>query len=145
MTDRPKASRARQDLLKTEAARKRLLDVLLRAGVMVQGSFVTLGRKCGKPTCRCASGKKHYGKYLSRSEGGRTHLVFVPAADEVGISSKAEQYRRFREARAELMKLASHTASLADDLQVALTEPYGPTGKKRITKRKKDDGSVGES
>jgi len=138
-----KASRARQDLLKTEKARQRFIQLLLRAGVMVQGSFVTLGRKCGKPTCRCVSGEKHYGKYLSRSEGGRTRLVFVPAGNEVTIAKKSEEYRRFREARAELMKLATQTAELADQLQETLTEAYGPDPRKRVTKAKagKSDGN----
>lgn len=36
-------------------------------------------------------------------------------------------YRRYRQARAELMKLAAETAALADQLMAELTEPYPVT------------------
>lgn len=124
--DRLKASKARQQLRQTEGARAAHLERVLKANAMVEGSFVELGRKCGKPSCKCATGEKHYSKYLSRSVEGRTKLVYVPGRDEVELNRKAERYRRFRQARAELMKLAAHTAELADELQAALTEPYPP-------------------
>jgi len=134
--DRPKASKARQQLRKTEEARAAQLEALLQAAVMVEGSFVELGRKCGKPSCRCATGEKHYSKYLSRSVEGRTKLVYVPGRDEVEVSGKAEHYSRFRKARAELMKLAARTAELADELQRALTEPYPRDKPLRPAKRR---------
>jgi hypothetical protein len=107
----------------------------LAADAMVAGSFVTLARKCGKPTCRCARGEKHEGKYLSRSEGGRTRLAYVPAGDEVDVATKAERYRRFRQARAALMKLADETAEAADVLQASLTEPYPKEARRRRRRR----------
>ena len=135
--DRVRASVARQRLQQAEAARKTHVQKLLGTGEMVEGAFVTLGRKCGKPTCRCATGEKHYSKFLSRSVDGRTRLVYVRSEDEVEVSRKAERYRVFRQARAELMKLAAETAELADEIHVALAEPYptdkGPKGKKKPT------------
>lgn len=140
MADRPTASRARQDLIATEQARAAFLQELLDANVMVEGSFITLGRKCGKPNCHCATGEKHLARYLSRKVKGRTKLIYVPAAFEVDVRLKAERYRRFRQARAELMKLAARTAELADALQEALTE-QPPTktakGKKRNGRRRR--------
>jgi len=122
--DRPSASRARQQILQTERARASHVQEVLHAGVMVDGSFVTLGRKCGKASCRCAEGEKHFSKYVSRSVEGHTKLTYVPSADEVEVAAKAERYRRFREARASLMKLAQQTATLVDELQNTLTESY---------------------
>lgn len=145
--DRPKASKTRQRLREVEQARAAHIENLVKAGAMVEGSFVTLGRKCGKPGCRCETGEKHYSQYLSRSVNGRTELVYVRRLDEVDVSEKAERYRRFRNARAELMKLAAQTAELADDLQAALTEPYpeeprpgrkakGPRAKRRKNRKR---------
>lgn len=51
-------------------------------------------------------------------------MLYIPAGDEVEVATKAERYRRFRQARAELMKLAAKTAEIADDLQRALTLAY---------------------
>jgi hypothetical protein len=128
---RARASKARQRLREAEQARSGFVEQLLGSDVMVEGSFVTLERKCGKPNCHCATGEKHIGKFLSRSEGGRTRLFYVPASDELDVSTRAESYRRFRRARAELMKLAQLSARIADELQEALTQPYPPESPSR--------------
>lgn len=135
MPDRTKASRARLRIRQVESARAAHVARLLGAQAMVSGSFIALDRACGKSTCRCATGRKHRSKYLSRSVGGRTQLVYVPAHDEVAIAAKAERYRRFREARATLMKLATETAKAADTLQVVLTEPYPKEIRRRRRQR----------
>ena len=122
-------------LRQAEAARATHVEQLLDADAMIAGSFVTLARACGKPTCRCARGEKHEGKYLSRSEGGRTRLVYVPAGGEHDVATKAERYRRFRQARAALMKLAAETAQAADVLQAAVTEPYPKEARRRRKRR----------
>lgn len=126
MAERPKASRARQRLVETEAARAGHVETLLATQEMIPGSFVTRARVCGKPGCRCAKGELHEAKYLSRSVEGRTRTAYVRGPDELEVKRKAERYRVFRQARAELMKLATQTAELADELEVALTEPYPP-------------------
>ena len=142
--DRRRASRARQLLRETEEKRRPHVETLLGSDVHVEGSFVTLGRKCGKPTCRCATGDKHFSKFLSRSEGGKTRLTYVPAADEVEVAQKAERYRRLRQARAELMKLSAVTAALSDELQRALVQPYPPPGRARAKpRREKGPGGSG--
>lgn len=142
----PSPRQLQQALLRNEQARQQHLELVLGAGPLIEGSFVTRGRKCGKPTCRCATGSKHYSKFLARSEGGRTRLVYVPAGDEANVAAKAEAYRQVRQARAELMKLATKTAELIDELTQALAEPYGPapgarSSKRRGKRRKPDDGA----
>jgi hypothetical protein len=122
--DRARISQLRPQLLQTEHARQAALQVLLGLGPMIQGSFVTQRRRGGKPTCRCAVGAPHASKGLSRSEGGRTRSVYVPAGDEVAVAGKAGPYRQWRPARAALRRLAAQTDALADALRAALTEPY---------------------
>ena len=87
-----------------------------------------LGKKCGKPNCRCADGKTHPTHYLSISEEGKRRMVHVRAADKTKVESAALRYRRFREARAALARLASEVSSLADDLRARLTDNYPPPG-----------------
>ena len=138
--DRRRASQLRQQILRAEQQRREHVDSLVGSEALIEGSFVTLGRKCGKPTCRCASGEKHYSKFLSRSEQGRTRLIYIPAGDEVEVARKAERYRRLRQARAELMKLAAATAGLADSLQHALAEPYPPEQSTQPHRPRRKDG-----
>ena len=133
--DRPRASKARQQLIEVETARGAYVEQLLKAAVMVEGAFVEVGRKCGKPTCRCVDGERHYGKYLSGQVDGRKKMTYVRNRDEVDVAEKAERYRRFRKARAALMKLAARTAELADELQAALTESYPRQSRKKKGRR----------
>jgi hypothetical protein len=140
--NRRRASRVRQQLRQTEEARRSHVEVILGSESLVDGSFVTLGRKCGKPTCRCASGDKHFSKFLSRSVEGRTELTYVPSGDEVEVARKAERYRSLRRARAELMKLSAQTATLADSLQQALVDPYPAQAAPRPRRKPTDDGDA---
>lgn len=135
MSARSRASHARRRIQQAEMARRTQVAELMRGKTMVVGSFVTLGRKCGKPSCHCTRGEKHLGKFLSRKLQGRAQLVYVRAGDEVDVARKAERYRRFRQARAELMKLAAATAQAADVLQVVLTEPYPKEARRRRNRR----------
>jgi hypothetical protein len=138
------ASRVRQLLVQTEEARQRYVEAVLAAGPLVTGSLVTLGRKCGKPNCRCATGEKHISKFLSRSEAGRTRLVYVPASDAMGLATKTASYRSVREARAALMKLAVQAAELIDELVSALSEPYAPADRPAARKARRQ-GTRGRS
>jgi hypothetical protein len=141
---RANASHVRQRIRQSEEARRAHVDVLVGSEVLIAGSFVTLGRRCGKPNCRCVAGEKHPSKYVSRSEGGKTRLIYVPAGDEVDVALKTERYRKLREARAELLKLAAQTSELADQLQDALAEPYPPPDRAR-GRRRKDKTRGGQS
>ena len=142
---REKASRLRQQVLQTERARQRYVQTLVAAGAMIVGSFVTLGRKCGKSSCHCVDGERHFSKFLSRSEAGKSRPIYVRSADEIEVAAKAETYRQFREARAELMKLADQTARFADELQQEMTEPYPPETSRAVRPvRRKPRGHGGE-
>ena len=130
MAKRQDASRLRQRLVRTEAARDRHLQVLLEIRLpLMRGSFVIVGKKCGKPTCRCTTGELHSTRYLSSSEEGRTRMRYVPARDEARVREAADRYRRLREARAALAKLSDEVLAMADVLQTCLTEPYPPPTK----------------
>ncbi len=127
MSKRPEASRLRQQLTRTEAQRDRHLTEILETRLrMIRGSFVVLGKKCGKPTCRCAAGETHPTSYLSISEQGRRRMVHVRSADVGEVREAAERYRRFREARAALARLSSELLSMVDALQDCLVDAYPP-------------------
>ena len=61
--------------------RRRLMGRLPEVSEVLHGSLTTQGRRCGKPSCRCARGELH-GPYTYLSvtgPGGRSRLVYVPA------------------------------------------------------------------
>lgn len=113
----------RQLIARTEQARAHQLRVLFSTRQrMVRGSFVVLGKKCGKAGCACTRGAVHPTRYLSASQQGRTRMVYVSAEQAAAVKAGAERYRGFRRARAELVKLSTRTVALAERLQQALTD-----------------------
>ncbi len=69
------------------------------APVMLRGTLTTFRRRCGKPSCRCASGSPHEGPALMYREGGRTRIVTLTEAEAAEVAAAVERYAR---ARAEL-------------------------------------------
>jgi uncharacterized protein DUF6788 len=64
---------------------------------MLWGSLVAVYRKCGKPTCHCASGEKHGPVwYLSQHEGGRTRMRFVPTEHLDAVRRGVAAFQEYR-------------------------------------------------
>jgi hypothetical protein len=71
--------------------------------LLLRGSLVTFRRRCGKPTCHCASGEGHESPALTYTEAGRTKTLTLRAAelDEVRLG-----LARYEQARTELEEAA---------------------------------------
>jgi len=75
-----------------------LRELMAAADRMLWGSLVAVYRKCGKPTCHCATGEKHGPVwYLSRHEEGRTQMRFVPPAQLEDVQQGVAALQRYRE------------------------------------------------
>ena len=71
---------------------------------LLRGTVVTQGRRCGKETCRCASGQLH-GPYTYLSvprPGRRPRLVYVPAALAQTVSGQVAVAARVEAVLAEI-------------------------------------------
>ena len=71
--------------------------------MLLRGSLTTFRRRCGKPTCHCASGEPHESPALAYTEGGRTKTLTLADADVAGVVAALA---RFEAARAELERAA---------------------------------------
>ena len=62
-------------------ARSRLHQLLSHAEGFLHGSLIVLARRCGKPSCRCASddAARHASLCLGQTRGGKTTTVHIPA------------------------------------------------------------------
>jgi hypothetical protein len=129
-----RASRLRLALKSLLADCQRQLDGLLPLRQLVKGSVYELQTRCGKPTCHCASddGPRHTSTVLSWSEKGRTRLRTLPAGERVRFQQLTEDYRRFRQARAALVKLQRRMLATLDQLEKTLRlPPPQPARRKR--------------
>src|SRR5579863_980682 len=65
---------------------------------MVRGTLFTLRRRCGKPSCHCATGSGHESPALAYPEGGRTRTMTLSEGDVDGVRAALERYNAARAA-----------------------------------------------
>lgn len=58
------------------------LAQIVSSGGIIRGTLLERRRTCGKPSCRCARGRKHRSVYLVLSDGKRQRQLYVPKAWE---------------------------------------------------------------
>ena len=63
---------------------------------MVRGTLFTLRRRCGKPSCHCASESGHESPALAYSEGGRTRTMTLSGAEVDGVRAALARYNAAR-------------------------------------------------
>jgi hypothetical protein len=120
-----RASRLRLALRTLLADSQRQLDELLPLRQFVKGSVYELQTRCGKPSCHCASeeGPLHCSAVLSWSEHGKTRLRTLPPGERARFQRLTEDYRRFRQTRATLVKLQRRMLATIDQLEETLRLP----------------------
>jgi len=120
-----RASRLRQALQGLRADYQSQLDTLLPLRQLVKGSVYDLRTRCGKPSCHCASdqGPLHTATVISWSEHGKTRLRTLPSGELAHFRQLTENYRRFRQTRAALVKLHQRILTHLDRLETALQLP----------------------
>jgi hypothetical protein len=85
-------------LRKLQQERRQRLRRLVRDHELAVGSVSVVARKCGNPTCGCASGLGHpQTLFLFSDEDGRRRCKLVRRADESRLQKAGERYRDFRE------------------------------------------------
>jgi len=67
--------------------------------MVLHGTLTTFRRRCGKASCRCASGDAHESPALTYTEAGRTKTLTLRAAEVAEVTAALARYEA---ARAEL-------------------------------------------
>lgn len=66
--------------------------------LMVRGALFTLRRRCGKPSCHCATELGHESPALAYPEGGRTRTITLSSAEVEDVRAALERYNTARAA-----------------------------------------------
>lgn len=83
--------------------------------MLLRGTLTTFRRRCGKPSCRCATGEPHESPALTYTEAGRTKTVTLSTAEVEEVTAALARYETARteleaEADAGLASLRSRRA-----------------------------------
>ena len=117
------ASQLRKQLQQCQREVGDLLRMLKQRRPLVRGNVYNLRRKCGKDGCHCQDGDLHESWVLSVPEKGSKRMRAVPKGKRTQWQSMTERYRRFRRARARLVKLFAEVIKLVDKLERERTVP----------------------
>lgn len=110
-------SSLRAQLLDVSKDIQQLQETFLLREPLLPSSLYTLKRRCGKPNCRCAQGHLHHSEVLSYRGGPRPRNV-TPRPEQLELFKQGtEAYRRFRQARAQLVKLQRQMLNLVDRIE----------------------------
>ena len=71
--------------------------------MVLRGTLATFRRRCGKASCRCATGEPHESPALTYTQGGRSRTVTLRAGEVGEVRAGLARYER---ARAELEQAA---------------------------------------
>ena len=129
-----RASHQRQLLGELSDQHLQLIETLLQIRELLKGSVYELKTRCGKPTCHCAApdGARHATPVLSWSHQGKTQLRSLSSKELARVRRLTENYRRFRQTRAGLVKLQERILTTIDRLEKALRlPPPRPASKRR--------------
>jgi hypothetical protein len=113
------ASQLRSRLRQAQQQLATLLEEFLAREPLLPGSLYTLRRKCGKKNCRCAHGELHESTVLSYRGQGRPRNISPPAEQLATLRTLTEDYRRCRQARAQLVRWQRQVLALVDELEAA--------------------------
>lgn len=64
---------------------------------VVRGTLITMRRRCGKATCRCADGEPHESPALSVSLSGRSVTISLRPAEVPAVAAALARYHSARE------------------------------------------------
>lgn len=71
-------------------------------GAFLRGTLTTFRRRCGKPSCHCATGEPHASPALAYTEGGRTKTLTLADTEVAEVAAGLAREK----ARAELERAA---------------------------------------
>ena len=120
--------------------RSRLRQLLGQAEGFLHGSPIELSRKCGKPSCRCATDQsmRHCSLAIGQTRQGKTTMLHIPKSMEAQALRWIEDFKKagaLLEALDEQGRLRLDAAKATR--KKAQSAPQNKTGTKKKTGQKK--------
>jgi hypothetical protein len=84
----------------TSPAGQRILARLRTLGPFLEGSLTVSTKRCGRPTCRCATeGPRHETALLTWKEAGTTRTLHIPIALRAEVAAWVAEAQRLKQLR----------------------------------------------
>lgn len=139
-----KLSKLRQELVLHLKKRAKDYRIIFNKDLLMNGGVYFMPVKCGKPNCKCATTSYRHGAYyLYTSQAGKSRNKYIKPKDFAGIKKLTENYKKFRKARASLMKIQQEMAVILDQIEKEKTVAFreGKSEKKKTKVKKSKNKS----
>ncbi len=75
-------------------------------GPVLSASLVVIAKRCGREGCRCETGEKHTGNYITFRLLGKTKTVYVPLDLLDEVRSWIKEHKRLKQVTHEISELS---------------------------------------
>ncbi len=99
-----KLIKKQNELINLQAERRKLIDPFLKEHNLIEGSYMEVLQKCGRPTCQCAKKPIHLVSRLSKWVSGKLKHKVVKIEDRQRVAKLVEVYKQHKNSMAELTK-----------------------------------------
>jgi hypothetical protein len=95
--------------------KRQVAEVVRLTARMLRGTVTPLYRRCGTPTCYCASGEQKHGPVysLNWSEDGQPARIYLAPEMVEQVQAGVEAYRRYRELGQQIAEENAQAVGLA--------------------------------
>ena len=125
-------SRCRQRFYLLTQRRERLEQMILGRAKLIKGCLARKYKMCGKGNCKCTQGKPHGPQiYLSVSVSGKAKMIFIPKKEQERVKRLATNYKQFRKAREQIVKINKEILSLTNEIERLRTEEVKRDGRNK--------------
>lgn len=115
-------SKYRQELRNLFIRQMKMLWIFLETRAIIKGGIYKTRLKCGKKGCRCEKGKLHEVWMFYRSEEGKTKIRTMNEEYVSVYGQYIRNYQRYRQTRAELVKIHKEQIRLINLIEDGLNE-----------------------
>jgi hypothetical protein len=101
---RKKLINKQEELQALQEERKKLIVPFLKENDLIEGSYMEVLQKCGRPTCQCVKKPIHLVSRLSKWVAGKLKHKVVKIEDRQQVSKLVEIYKEHKNSMSELTK-----------------------------------------
>ena len=112
--------------------RSKLHQLLNQAEGFLHGSLIVMARRCGKPSCRCATddNARHQSLYLGQTLEGKTTMIYIPTRLERTVR---QWHDNFQQAGQLIEQLSQQGRTRLSQAKSAKSAKSVPTSRKAST------------
>jgi hypothetical protein len=111
-----KMAAKQKELAKIQAERRKLIEPFLKNDDLIEGSYIELLQRCGRPECHCRKRPSHLVTRISKWTDGKLKHKVVQISDRNRVRKLVETYKRHKTSMAKLTKTVEMERKIMNEI-----------------------------